>query len=303
MISKNHTRIRALSRGITQIENALPGYEELMMETTTATAKIIGITGAPGSGKSTLTDALISEMVADGKRVAVLCIDPSSPFNRGAILGDRIRMSEWYNHPGVYIRSMASRGSLGGLHPRIVEVAEYVRQQEFDFVIIETVGVGQSEVDIAALADLTIVVLVPEGGDSIQNMKSGLMEIADLFVVNKSDRPGADAFYHDLKKMIGPAYKSTKKTLPVFQAVASERSGVARLYQYISTADTMTMSEERKQLLLQKGFQILQSLMMEAVDKQEFKQQLLKEIHSGQVALFSFAKNYFEHLKRTATQG
>lgn len=298
MISDHYKKIREISAGITQIENALPGFEELFSEKVASPAIIIGITGAPGSGKSTLTDALISEMVNDDKKVAVLCVDPSSPFNRGALLGDRIRMSEWYTHPDVYIRSLASRSSLGGLHPRIVEIAEFVRNRDFDYVIIETVGVGQSEVDIAALADCTIVVLTPEGGDSIQNMKSGLMEIADLFVINKSDRPGADMFYNNLKKMLGPGFKKNDGAPPVFKTIAASRSGVKELYDYLKkTSDTQVMSEERKMLLLQKAIQMLQSRMMEEIDVEQFKKRLDKQLEGGQVNLFRFVNRYFNEIK------
>ena len=166
---------KTLSRSISLIENESPGYEDLLMQLKPSSAKIIGITGAPGAGKSSLTDSLIGEMIRDKKKVGVLCVDPSSPFNKGALLGDRIRMSEWYNHPDVFIRSLASRGSLGGLHPKIIEIADLMKSSGFDYIIIETVGVGQSEVDIAGLADITVVMLVPEGGDVIQTMKAGLM--------------------------------------------------------------------------------------------------------------------------------
>jgi LAO/AO transport system kinase len=127
---------------------------------------------------------LIGQFVNRNKKVAVICVDPSSPFNMGALLGDRIRMSSWYTHPNVFIRSLATRGSLGGLHPRIIEITDLIRAADFDYIIVETVGVGQSEVEIAGLADVTTVVLVPEGGDEVQTMKAGLMEIADIFVVN-----------------------------------------------------------------------------------------------------------------------
>ena len=153
-----------------------------------------------------MTDALIGSLINEDKKIGVLCVDPSSPFNLGALLGDRIRMSEWYNHPNVFIRSLASKGSLGGLHPKIIEITDLMKAAGFDYIIIETVGVGQSEVDIAALADVTIVVLVPEGGDEIQTMKAGIMEIADIFVVNKSDRPDADTFVNNLKMMLAPAF-------------------------------------------------------------------------------------------------
>ncbi|MES1222987.1 MAG: GTP-binding protein, partial [Bacteroidota bacterium] len=153
---------KTLARCISLIENEAPGFEDLLMSLPTSSTAIIGITGPPGAGKSTLVDALIGSLVNKGKRVAVLCVDPSSPFNLGALLGDRIRMSEWYNDPNVFIRSLATRGSLGGLHPRIIEITDLLKAASFDYIIIETVGVGQSEIEIAGLADVTVVVVVPE---------------------------------------------------------------------------------------------------------------------------------------------
>jgi LAO/AO transport system kinase len=190
--------IKSLARSISLVENEVEGYETFLQSLPVKDTGIIGITGPPGAGKSTLTDALIRAYVNDGKRVAVICIDPSSPFNLGALLGDRIRMSDWYNHPQVFIRSLASRGSVGGLNPKIIEVADTIKSACFDLIIVETVGVGQSEIEIAGIADITIVVLVPESGDEIQTMKAGLMEVADIFVVNKADRPGADTFIKNL---------------------------------------------------------------------------------------------------------
>ena len=157
---------KALARCISFVENEQEGYEQLLAALpASADASIIGITGPPGAGKSTLVDALVGEMIDAKKRVAVLCVDPSSPFHFGAVLGDRIRMSNWYTHPDVFIRSLATRGSMGGLHPKIIEICELVKAAGYDDVIVETVGVGQSEVEIAGLADTTVVVLVPEGGD------------------------------------------------------------------------------------------------------------------------------------------
>ena len=171
---------KSLARTISLVENEVEGYEWLLQQLPASSAKITGITGPPGAGKSTLTDALIGEIVSQNKKVGVLCVDPSSPFNLGALLGDRIRMSEWYNHPDVFIRSLATRGSLGGLHPKIIEISDVMKAAGFDHIIIETVGVGQSEIEIAGLADTTVVVVVPESGDEVQTMKAGLMEIADV---------------------------------------------------------------------------------------------------------------------------
>lgn len=288
---------RKIARNISLIENREPGYEALLAGNTGQAPLVIGITGAPGSGKSTLTDALIAEMVQDGRRVAVLCVDPSSPFTRGAVLGDRIRMSEWYTHPNVFIRSLASRGSLGGLHPQIMGITAYLQTEAFDYIVVETVGVGQSEVDIAALADITIVVLVPESGDSIQSMKSGLMEIADLFVVNKSDRPGADLFYNNLKKMLRPVYKKHEEMLPVFRTVASERQGTQRLYEYLKQVSVKELTDDRKELLAQKAFAVLQEILMEQVDKQKFRSDFFRALKAGQENIFRFAREYADKLK------
>src|SRR4028119_294027 len=171
--------IRAIARSISIIENEIPGYDELLRSLPHSDTKIIGITGPPGAGKSTIVDGLIGLLVDSNQRVGILCVDPSSPFNLGSLLGDRLRMNQWYNNPNVFIRSLATRGSLGGLHPKILEISDLLKAAPFDVVIIETVGVGQSEVEIAGLADSTIVVVVPESGDEIQTMKAGIMEVAD----------------------------------------------------------------------------------------------------------------------------
>ena len=156
--------VKALARCISLVENEVPGYELLLQSLPSNNQPVIGITGPPGAGKSTLTDALIGSLIEGGKKVAVLCIDPSSPFNLGALLGDRIRMSDWYNNPNVFIRSLATRGSLGGLHPKIIEITDLIKAAPIDYIIVETVGVGQSEIEIAGLADITVVVVVLESG-------------------------------------------------------------------------------------------------------------------------------------------
>jgi LAO/AO transport system kinase len=217
---------RSLARSISLVENEMEGYEWLLQHLPASSAKITGITGPPGAGKSTLVDALIGEIVAQNKKVGVLCIDPSSPFNLGALLGDRIRMSEWYNHPNVFIRSLATRGSLGGLHPKIIEIADVMKAAGFDHIIIETVGVGQSEIEIAGLADTTVVVVVPEAGDEVQTMKAGLMEIADVFVVNKADRPDADTFVKNLRLMLAPAFHRSTNEIAIVKTIASQKEGI-----------------------------------------------------------------------------
>jgi len=184
----------ALARGISHVENESDGFEALLerLDGRTGRARRIGITGPPGAGKSTLTAALTRHYLEQSLKVGIVAVDPTSPFTGGALLGDRIRMGELSTEPGVFIRSMASRGSLGGLATATREAADLMDAAGYDRVILETLGVGQAELDIAVSADTTAVVLVPESGDGVQAMKAGLMEVADLFVINKSDRPGAD---------------------------------------------------------------------------------------------------------------
>lgn len=290
--NNNYIKLKSLARGISIIENQVEGYEDLLFNLKPSSAKIIGITGAPGAGKSSLTDVLIGEMIADKKKVAVLCVDPSSPFNKGALLGDRIRMSEWYNHPDVFIRSLASKGSLGGLHPQIFEIADFVKSSGFDFVIIETVGVGQSEVDIAAIADITIVMLVPEGGDIIQTMKAGLMEVADIFVINKTDRPGSENFYNNLMQMLGPAFNHSGKNIPVLKTVATEKKGIGELYKKIEEWETEKYSENKINLLTEKVWALIRNEKMKDLDKEKMKTAIEEATSQSNFNLYVFAKNY-----------
>lgn len=284
--------IKSLARSISLIENEADGYEDLLMKLQPSDAKIIGITGAPGAGKSSLADALIGEMVDDGKRVGVLCVDPSSPFNKGALLGDRIRMSQWYNHPDVFIRSLSSKGSLGGLHPKIIEIADVIKNAGFDYVIIETVGVGQSEVDIAALADITFVMLVPEGGDIIQTMKSGLMEVADIFVINKYDRPGAKIFYNSLQQMMAQVSNKMSKKIPVIKTVATTREGIAELYQNIIKWNFDDRSEQKTQLLTEKIWSLIQNERMRGIDKDKMRKAITEATSQPGFNMYQFAKKY-----------
>ena len=283
---------RSLARSISVIENEAHGYKELLLGLKPSSSLIIGITGAPGAGKSSLTDALIREMINDGKKVGVLCVDPSSPFNKGALLGDRIRMSEWYDHPGVFIRSMASRGALGGLHPKIIEISDLMKSSGFDYVIVETVGVGQSEVDIAGLADITVVMLVPEGGDVIQTMKAGLMEVADIFVINKFDRPGADTFYNSLKKMLGPVYTRPLKKIPVLKTIATQDEGIAPLYDLIKKWEPSSENEKKSELTAQKAWTLISNQRMKNINKEELKKEIALQSGKDGFNLYRFVEKY-----------
>jgi LAO/AO transport system kinase len=200
---------------------------------------VVGITGAPGAGKSTLTDGLIAACRKSGAQVAVLCIDPSSPFSGGAILGDRIRMGRHHQDQGVFVRSMASRGALGGLSKTTVSVLALLEAFGFGYIFLETVGVGQSEVDIASVADHTVLVLTPAGGDAVQAFKAGIMEIADVFCINKADLPGADRLLREIRaaQELG-AHDENTWFAPIVQTIGSQQKGIPDLLQAIQNHRT-----------------------------------------------------------------
>ena len=227
---------RAIAKALTYIENEEAGSEALLkaIYKHTGNAYRIGITGPPGAGKSTLTNCLVKLMISLNFKVGVIAVDPTSPFTGGALLGDRIRMQEVGLLKDVFIRSMATRGSLGGLSKNIVEACDILDASGKDFIIIETVGVGQSELDIAQMADTTIVVLVPESGDAVQAMKAGLMEIADIFILNKSDREGADAVASTIKNIIHLKPPSKDGwVINVLKTIGSQNKGIEEVFNEI----------------------------------------------------------------------
>lgn len=285
--------VKALSRAITLVENELADYQSILLGLENQRKPVIGITGPPGAGKSTLTDALIGEIVAAGKKVAVVCVDPSSPFNKGALLGDRIRMSRWYDNENVFIRSLASRGSMGGLNSKIIEITDVIKESIFDIIIVETVGVGQSEIEIAGLADVTVVVLVPEAGDEIQTMKAGLMEIADIFAVNKSDRPGADLFVRNLRLMLAPAFSKTNDEIKIISTVGQTGAGVNDLYDAIQHSVQIKKQNDKKAwLLADKVYQLIQNKMMKDFDRGLIKTEIEKELMNNNFNIYKFALAY-----------
>ena len=281
--------IKSLARSISLVENEVAGYEKFLQSLPASRTRVIGITGPPGAGKSTTTDALINEVIKEGKKVAVLCVDPSSPFNLGAVLGDRIRMSRWYTNDRVFIRSLATRGSMGGLNPKIIEITDILKSSDFDLIIVETVGVGQSEIEIAGLADITVVVLVPEAGDEIQTMKAGLMEIADVFAVNKSDRPGADLFVRNLRLMLAPAFSKNERRIPIVSTVTNKEKGIDELYQEIKQIlNTDTHKERRSWLLAEKAFHLIEKERMKNAKKEQLKSEIEKELQSPDFNLYQY---------------
>jgi LAO/AO transport system kinase len=237
--------LRALARAISTVENRAPGWSDLLktLFPHTGHARVLGLTGAPGAGKSTLVDQLARHYRKSNRSVGIIAVDPTSPYTGGAILGDRIRMQDHFSDPGIYIRSMATRGSLGGLARTTADVSTVLDAAGRDLIMIETVGVGQDEIDIVRLADITIVILVPGMGDDVQTIKAGIMEIADIFVINKSDRDGAERVEREIRTLQSMATRRDGWTPPIVKTVACEGAGVDQLAAAIASYEAYLKKE------------------------------------------------------------
>ncbi|HEX3274234.1 MAG TPA: methylmalonyl Co-A mutase-associated GTPase MeaB [Gemmatimonadales bacterium] len=325
----------ALARAISVVENGRPGFERLLAEVhpLVGRAQRIGITGPPGAGKSTLVERMVSAIRQAGQRVAVVAVDPTSPFTGGALLGDRIRMEAVALDQGVYIRSMGSRGSIGGLATTTREVCDLLDAAGYDRILIETVGVGQSELDVARMADATMLVLVPESGDGIQTLKSGVMEIADLFVVNKADRPGAEKLRQEIEVTLGirrgnafrhfPAHHGLKAgrpappvatdpggwQQPVLLTVAAKGEGVGevlaaldRLFVWLDSSGTL--EQRRRRRLFERTREVVDRAtrrwLWEETRADERIAARLDEVVAGRVSPYEVAAEVLDGLKQGA---
>lgn len=283
---------KSLARAITIVENDLDGAQEILLSLQLdKAAPVIGVTGPPGAGKSTLISALISNYSKAGLKTAVIAVDPTSPFTSGSLLGDRLRMTDHFTDPNVFIRSLATRGSLGGLSATAIEITDVIRASGFDRVIVETVGVGQSEVEIAGLADVTVLVLVPEGGDDIQALKSGIMEIADVYVINKADRPGADLFAKNIQHLV---HGTTENEIrPMIKTVASTGQGIDELIAAIDSKSGAPASAKRKSFLFtEKAWRLISQKRMKDVSKADLAGKIESAVEKGNFQLYQFCQQF-----------
>ena len=282
---------KVLARVLTLVENDIEPAGLILRDLDSkAEVPVVGITGPPGAGKSTLVNAITNYFTAKDKRVAILAIDPTSPFNYGSLLGDRIRMAAQFNKPNVFIRSLATRGALGGISAKTIEMVDVLKASNFDLILVETVGVGQSEVEIAGLADRTIVVLVPESGDEIQNIKSGLMEIADCFVINKADRDGAATFANNLKKIVNQG----SKTIPILKTIADKNEGIEELCKWMIKPLDKGLHQTKEFLYAEKAWKIIQHYKMKDIDRKKLREDIREALKESDFNIYRFADQFIQ---------
>jgi LAO/AO transport system kinase len=278
---------RALARAISIVENELAGYKEILKGlSVNVKIPVVGFTGAPGAGKSTLINALLTHL-GKTKKIAVVAVDPTSPFTNGSLLGDRLRMNEHYHNPNIFIRSLATRGNLGGLSAKTIEVVDVIRSSNFDFIFIETVGVGQSEVEIAGLAETTVVVLTPSAGDEVQALKSGIIEIADVYVVNKADHENVDTFIKQLNSSLH-LRPPTAWTPAVIKCIATTDDGIEELAEEIQEHHHAGIHEKKNFLLLEKALRLLTYEKMKKVNRDDLKEKLFRAASEKDFNLYRF---------------
>ncbi len=291
--------VRTLARAISTVENRAPGWSELLkaLFPHSGKARVLGLTGPPGAGKSTLVDQLARfyRKKEDKRTVGIIAVDPTSPYTGGAILGDRIRMQEHFSDPGIYIRSMATRGSLGGLARTTADVTTVLDASGRDLIMIETVGVGQDEVDIVRLADITILILVPGMGDDVQTIKAGIMEIADIFVINKSDRDGAEHVEREIRALQSLATRHDGWVPPIIKTVASQGTGIEELAGAISDYENYLQKEN---LALNKSVENWQERLVEML-RDTLLEKARTQLGDGNLALL--AAEVAEHRREPYT--
>ncbi len=276
---------RALARVITRVENRAPGSVEILRQLypRTGKAQVIGITGSPGSGKSSLVDRLAAAYRQKSKIVGVVAVDPSSPFTGGAILGDRIRMRTFGIDPGVYVRSMAARGHLGGLASATADVVTVLDAAGKDPILIETVGVGQDEIEIVKLADISIVVLVPGMGDDVQALKAGIMEIGDIFVINKCDRAGVEKMEHAVSAMLSLSHRTDGWEPPIVRTIATDGQGIGELIETIGKChqfldNSIVRAQKKREVARQHLISVLEERLVMKVLNDAFPEGQLEDI-------------------------
>ncbi|NNM16682.1 MAG: methylmalonyl Co-A mutase-associated GTPase MeaB [Bacteroidia bacterium] len=289
----NTANYKKLAQCLTVVENNESGWKEILKSFSfNQDVPIVGITGPPGAGKSTLISALIKKLSLSLK-VAVLAVDPTSPFTQGSLLGDRVRMTNQYSNKNIYIRSLATRGALGGLSSKTLEMSDVLRASGFDIIIIETVGVGQSEVEIAALADTSVVVLVPESGDEVQMIKSGIIEIANIVVVNKADRPEAKRFRATVLENLKNK-SSSNWSIPAIETIATKDEGIDELIDAIQKHQKAEMQNQKSILLAQRLYHHISHHRMSDLSVKDLVNEIDKAKLQNGVNIYLLAEKYLK---------